>query len=97
VLERAVHLREAGLSTREISRLMGIPQSTIGDWVKGIVPLEYVELDDPVPTEEDLRLQRLRSFCTSCHQTKPWAQFWARTKWPDGTMRLPHSHSSCIA
>jgi len=41
---------------------------------------------------ETERRTRLHAWCTRCHQQLPWTAFWARTKWPDGTMRLPQSH-----
>lgn len=29
--------------------------------------------------------------CARCKERKPWSQFNAKAKWPDGTMRQPHS------
>lgn len=46
---------------------------------------------------ERQRLQRLRSWCTGCRTHKPWIEFWARTRWSDGTMRLPQSRcKTCV-
>lgn len=89
MIDRAVELREAGLSIREIANLMDVPRSTVADWVKGIVPLEYVELDGPTPEEQ--RLMKLVKRCTKCGEDKTWLDFHARVKWPDGTMRRPNS------
>lgn len=41
--------------------------------------------------QHDPRLQLMRKTCTTCHENKPWAEFDAREKWPDGTMRAPAS------
>ena len=35
----------------------------------------------------DLRTKR----CRRCGRDKPWREFYAAKKWPDGTMRAPHS------
>lgn len=32
-----------------------------------------------------------RKRCNGCQAVKPWSEFYAKTKWPDGTMRQPHS------
>lgn len=29
--------------------------------------------------------------CAKCKRRKPWTDYWAKTKWPDGTMRQPQS------
>lgn len=29
--------------------------------------------------------------CARCREPKPWSDFHAKVKWPDGTMRQPHS------
>lgn len=96
MIERAIELREAGLSIREIANVMDIPRSTIADWVKGISSLEYVELADETPEEQ--RLRKLKKLCTRCGEVRSWLDFQARTKWPDGTMRRPNSWcKACIA
>lgn len=33
---RALYLRDCGHTTTEISKIMGVPRSTVGDWIKGI-------------------------------------------------------------
>lgn len=30
--------------------------------------------------------------CANCGRLKPWGDFHAKTKWPDGTMRQPHAY-----
>lgn len=86
---RAVELREDGESIRQIAERLELPRSTIGDWVLGIEPLpSHITDEDP----DAARLSRLRSWCASCCQRLPWTSFWARSKWPDGTMRVPQSH-----
>jgi len=33
--------------------------------------------------------------CRRCDKRKPWSEFYAKRRWPDGTTRNPHSY--CIA
>lgn len=33
----------------------------------------------------------MRKWCSGCQERKPWGEFWAAAKWPDGTMRRPQS------
>jgi hypothetical protein len=33
----------------------------------------------------------MKKTCTRCQERKPWSEFYAKTKWDDGTMRQPHS------
>lgn len=40
---------------------------------------------------ESLALCLLTKRCTACRQSKPWREFYAAKKWPDGTMRVPQS------
>lgn len=32
-----------------------------------------------------------RKTCAGCAVTKPWSEFWAKAKWPDGSTRQPHA------
>lgn len=97
MIERAVELREAGRSIRDIADELDVPKSTIGEWVIGIVPLEYVELQPDIPDPDGQRLAMLRYSCTACQRSLPWTDFWAKAKWPDGTMRVPQSHcKDCV-
>lgn len=91
MIDRAVSLREAGLSVREIAVEFGVPRSTVGDLVVGVVPLEYVELQDEAPDPDAERLALLKARCSHCQQSLPWSAFWAKAKWPDGSMRVPQS------
>lgn len=95
--DHAVALREAGATIGEIAETLKLPRSTVGDMVVGIQPLEYVELV-AAPIDPDAeRLALLRMICSRCRQRLPWSAFWAKAKWPDGTMRRPQSHcKECV-
>lgn len=91
----AERLRAQGLSIRQIADELGVPRSTVGDALRGLHALptivEEVEEVDP-------RLTTLTKVCARCREPKTWAEFCAKTKWPDGTMRQPQSRcNACLA
>lgn len=88
---RAVHLREEGGTVREIAEALGVPYATAGDWVLGIDPLPHAHVTNEPTNPDAARLAMLSAICSCCREKKTWESFWAKAKWPDGTMRTPQS------
>lgn len=59
--EEAVKMvKESGLSQKEVSRRLSIPESTLRYWVKSNDDTSIVKRDKKVVTQEDMELSRLK-------------------------------------
>lgn len=94
----ALHLRtECGLSISDIAERLDLSRSVAGEMVKGIDPLPHALLTEEAPDPDRERLLKLRRSCGACLAVKPWTEFWAAAKYPDGTMQRPQSHcKDCV-
>jgi hypothetical protein len=94
--QRAIarRLKEDGATVREIAEALGIPRSTVGELVVGVDRLPHASMTDDPPATNEAEAQRLGLLskpCGRCNEPKTWSEYWAQTKWPDGTMRRPQA------